>query len=494
MTLRTWNFTVLSLTKIARPISRFVRPSAMSWTTSRSRWVRAGASSPAVTAGLPAASARTTAALRLSKPDSPRATARMILTRSFRSTSLSTYAWAPRRSASATSCSSMNVESTTTPVSGRSSRIPLQTASPSASPSGVSLRSSSTTSGRVRSTVRSASAAPPASATTVISGSSSRIDRRPRRTIAWSSTIRTRVLTAYLASTAFGWARGLERRGHVEADPAAPPAHETHARPKLSSTIGHVREPAVIVRLAASGALKPALEPLRLTGAVVSHDQHDVALAVPDGHPRPRCLRVADDVEQGLPGDLGERVLGDTGKRTRAPSCTEGDLEVGRARELLDQLVERNRQVRRMLARGELVDDSADLSERGARQLLGGQQPLEHRGRAWLLLAAPLEHHADADQVLGHAVVELARNPVPLLPEQLAPARVLEAAARALELAAASLELGGVPFGRPRRRLGLLPVPLALLERPGVVEREPGVVRKRDQNRHVALLDLSVRR
>ena len=121
--------------------------------------------------------------------DSPAATARMPSTSSSGRTSLSRNPLAPARRASTTYSSMSNVVSMRTrdrqPGSARMRRV-------ASMPSTPGIRTSmSTMSGRVDATRLTASAPSSASPTTSRSGSVSRIIRRPRRTSAWSSAMRT---------------------------------------------------------------------------------------------------------------------------------------------------------------------------------------------------------------------------------------------------------------------------------------------------------------
>ena len=81
-------------------------------------------------------------------------------------------------------------------------------------------------------------------------------------------------------------------------------------------------------------------------------------------------------------------------------------------------------------------------------------------------------------QLLGHAVVELARDAVALLAEELPPAGLLQPPQGSLELGATALELRGPA--------------LVLLEERSVVQCDAGVVGERDQNRDIARRDLDI--
>ena len=110
------------------------------------------------------------------------------------------------------------------------------------------------------------------------------------------------------------------------------------------------------------------------------------------------------------------------------------------ARELHDSVAQRPGQLDLPVAR-QFEDHLADLAHRGARQLLGGQHALDHDRRSHRVAPAPLEIHADRQQLLRDAVVELPRNPVALLAQKLPPAGLLEATQGSLELRATALEL-----------------------------------------------------
>ncbi len=167
--------------------------------------------------------------------DSPAATARMPSTSSSGRTSLRRNPLAPARSASTTYSSMSNVVSMRTrdrqPGSARMRRV-------ASIPSTPGIRTSmSTMSGRVDATSVTASAPSSASPTTSRSGSVSRIIRRPRRTSAWSSAMRTasRPTSFTTAPPSAAPRRARTRRRRV-----APPA-ATRRRPRCARACRRAR-------------------------------------------------------------------------------------------------------------------------------------------------------------------------------------------------------------------------------------------------------------
>ena len=184
--------------------------------------------------------------------------------------------------------------------------------------------------------------------------------------------------------------------------------------------------------LARRGAgLEPASHHPHVPAAVVGDDEAD-----PRGRPAQRepgmtGVGVTDDVEQGLARDLHERVLGGARQRLLAAVRAQSHLEAGPRDDILDELGQRPAQVDVAVA-GQLEDDRPDLVDRRAGQGLGRGHALEHRRSGGVVASAPLQVHADREQVLGDRVVQLPCDPVALLAEELAPARLLQAPAHAL--------------------------------------------------------------
>src|SRR5213076_112 len=166
--------------------------------------------------------------------------------------------------------SSPNVVRINTRVAGCAATMRRVAAIPSSTGMRMSI---STTSGRSRRASVTASSPSPASPTTVVSGSVSKIFRRPTRTSAWSSAIRTVVI---------GSAAGRARRSRRSAAGVEAAAVERH-------TLAHAHEavPAGCCRRRGSGAVVGDLELERVR-------------RVADLDPRPRLARVLQRVRQRL--------------------------------------------------------------------------------------------------------------------------------------------------------------------------------------------------
>src|SRR5947199_10238856 len=99
-----------------------------------------------------------------------------------------------------------------------------------------------------------------------MSGSSSRIERRPRRTMAWSSTSITRA-----GDTGGSVDIGdlVQRHLHAQADPPAAPATHGSGPAQLPNPTGDARQ-AEVGHLR-GGRLQPPPEDMGVPGAVLGH-------------------------------------------------------------------------------------------------------------------------------------------------------------------------------------------------------------------------------
>ena len=134
---------------------------------------------------------------------------------------------------------------------------------------------------------------------------------------------------------------------------------------------------------------------------------------------------VTYDVEQSLTSNLDERVLDPGGDRMGISINAQSDRHARARLNVLDHLPQRARQLYLPVARHP-EDHLSDLVHRGAGERLGPQYPLEHRWRRRLVPATPLQLHADRQELLRDAVMQLAGDPVAFLAQQLPPAGVLE--------------------------------------------------------------------
>src|SRR3989440_3772756 len=136
---------------------------------------------------------------------------------------------APAASVGSTWSSSPKVESASTFTSGASSRSAFVAPMPSTPGMTTSITTTSGRSSRARSIAAAPSSASP---TTSTSGSTSRKSLRPWRTTAWSSAIRTRIVSVKVDLQRHRRA-GSRRRAHPEraADRLRPLAHRDQAEP-----------------------------------------------------------------------------------------------------------------------------------------------------------------------------------------------------------------------------------------------------------------------
>src|SRR5919197_4084226 len=293
---------------------------------------------------------------------------------------------APAARVGSTWSSSPKVESASTFASGASSRRAFVASMPSIPGMTTSI---TTTSGR-SSLVRSIAAAPSsASPTTSTSGSTSRKSLRPWRTTAWSSAMRTRIIDLERYRRSFTGCRTHPERS---ADRLGALAHRDQAEvpPRLRS----VRVEARAVVLDRDGEASAGTAHL---------DAHALG---------PRVLeRVAD------------RLLGDAEHLPLEPRVEvdavqlELDVDTVHAPEHVDVLLQRDGEpVGDDVAGAELEDQRAHLVHRAPHELphlaelrlraLGLRVDEERRG---------VGGERDAEERLVDGVVELAREPVPLL-------------------------------------------------------------------------------
>src|SRR5438105_3069461 len=313
---------------------------------------------------------------------------------------------APAASVGNTWSSSPKVESASTFTSGASSRSAFVASTPSRPGMTTSITTTSGRSSRARSTAAAPSSASP---TTSMSGSTSRKSLSPWRTTAWSSAIRTRIVSVKVDLQRHR-RPGSRRRTHSQSpsDRLRPLAHRDQAQ------------------------VSPRLRPLRVEPRAVVLDCDGESVTGPadlDAHVlRRRVLeRVADRLlrdPEDLP--LESRVDLDAVQ-------LELDVHAVHAPQDVDVLLERHGEpVRDDVAGPELEDERAHLLHCAPDQLAHlaklGLRPLgvgvdEERGRVGG------ERHAEERLVDG--VVELAREPVPLLDDgelsaPLVQARVLD--------------------------------------------------------------------
>src|ERR671928_654370 len=305
---------------------------------------------------------------------------------------------APAASVGSTCSSSPKVESASTFTAGASSRSAFVASTPSTCGMTTSI---TTTSGPSSRACWIAAAPSSASPTTSTSGSTSRKSRSPWRTTAWSSAMRTRIIDLQLDRRSFA-----RLRAHAErpADRLRPLAHRDQAEvpPRLRAV--RVEARAVVL----DGDDEPAAVAARLDAHVL---RRRVLERVAD-----RLLRYPEDLPLELRRDFDavEREL---------------DVDPVHAPQDVDVLLERDREpVRADVPGAKLEDQRAHLVHRGADELahLGGLllRALglgvdEERGR--------VGGERDAEERLVHGVVELAREPVPLLDDGELAAPLVEA-------------------------------------------------------------------
>src|ERR671923_265307 len=309
---------------------------------------------------------------------------------------------APAARVGRTWSSSLNVESASTFTSGERSRSSSVALMPSTSGMTTSM---TTTSGR-SSCARSTAAAPfSASPTTSTSGCTSRNSRSPCRTTAWSSAIRTRMVSVKIDLHVD--CRAGARRG----------AHLERAADRLRA-LPHRDQPEPPPRLRAFGVE---------ARAVVLDGDDQPAAARPQPHAHVLRARVLERVRERLLDDAKDFALV---LDTRLATAVDVELDVRAvdAPQDVDVLLERRREpVRGDVRRPELEDERAHLGHRAADELAHLPELLLRLLRLGLdEERGGVGGQRDAEESLVHGVVELAREAVSLLDHRQLAAALVE--------------------------------------------------------------------
>src|SRR5438105_3954450 len=336
---------------------------------------------------------RTRRVASVQRTGSPRWTVRIACAISSGRVSLVRKPAAPAASVGRTWSSSPKVESASTLTSGARSRSAAVASIP---PTSGMTTSITTTSGRSASTCSTAAWPFSASPTTSMSGRTSRKSRRPWRTTAWSSAMRTRIASVNLdlhRNRRPGPGRGRHRED--AADRLGPLAHRDQAQsPPRLNTFG-VEADAVVLHghdQALAGGAQPHVDVLGV--AVLERV-------------RRRLLRDAEDLALDI----------DAGRTPSRSVDLELDLVPVDAPEHVDVLLERDgKAVRRDVRRAQLEDQRAHLCHRRADELADLHQLLLGTLRIRLdEQCGRVGGERDAEEGLVDGVVELACEPVPLL-------------------------------------------------------------------------------
>src|ERR671923_188782 len=359
---------------------------------------------------------------------------------------------APAARVGRTWSSSLNVESASTFTSGERSRSSSVALMPSTSGMTTSM---TTTSGR-SSCARSTAAAPfSASPTTSTSGCTSRNSRSPCRTTAWSSAIRTRMVSVKIDLHVD--CRAGARRG----------AHLERAADRLRA-LPHRDQPEPPPRLRAFGVE---------ARAVVLDGDDQPAAARPQPHAHVLRARVLERVRERLLDDAKDFALV---LDTRLATAVDVELDVRAvdAPQDVDVLLERRREpVRGDVRRPELEDERAHLGHRAADELAHLPELLLRLLRLGLdEERGGVGGQRDAEESLVHGVVELAREAVSLLDHR-------QLAAALVEPRVLDRDRGVGGEGLDQRLVGLVEdgAPVALL-----VREVEGALAVGDADRRVA--------
>ena len=223
----------------------------------------------------------------------------------------------------------------------------------------------------------------------------------------------------------------------------------------------------------------------RVAVAVVGDDEPRLPGPVLQVQPRLGRAGVPDHIPQAFLGDLHQRVLDRGREFPAAPADPDRYPQRARRAEVTGQVPQRLPQAHAgTLKLGQLRDGRSDPAQARAGQFLAGDQP-PVRGRGWIEVAvAPFHVHADPDQALRDAIVQVAPDPVPFGTHQLRLPGPGQLATGPAELLVAAGQLLGVPLrlGPPGHRLTAQF--FAMLEQPGVPQRRHDLVRHRLQDRH----------